>query len=306
MFCNLVYPTPAGSQVISARNTRAFGLARAIPADGLTNPRTIMDRALTGYYASLRGANTIPATSPHHYFIAHEETLRGFTSAVASRLADNPVPTGVAALYTAPDPLLTRNTNFGEQIRNVYDCFACEGVVDSMANPFNFRVASLDYGGWDSHKNQRDQIEPQLADIFGDDRGLSALRTSLGATMPAALDNYVVTVAGEFGRQNRSNGDRGTDHGRGNYIFVMGNGVRGGIYGELFPMAEVTQLVNGQNAYERFNSDIDGLTGLSRVLGAVADWVGNDNTIGDIVFPGRATDMEAAATTVTRASMFTT
>lgn len=306
MYCNLPYPAPAGSQVISARNTRSFGLARSTPQDYQQGGEAVSDRALTSYYDALRQANAIAATSPYHYFVNSEESLRGFTNAVAARLSDNPVPAGIASLYTAPNQLLTRNSNFGEQIRNTYDCFACEGVMDTMGNPFNFRVASLEYGGWDSHKNQRDQIELQYAEIFGVDRGLSALRTALGTTMPAALDNYVVTVAGEFGRQLRSNGDRGTDHGRGNYIFVMGSGVRGGIYGEMFPMTDVTDLQNGQNRYERYNTDIVGQTSLARVFGAVTDWVANDNTAGDAIFPSRAGSIQEAGVTVDRASVFTT
>ncbi len=305
MFCNV----PLGStdsQVISARNTRAFGLARAPAGDWERGGRAVSDRALKSYYAAVRAAGQVPTSSPHHTFMRHEETLRSFTESVSAHLAENPIPAGISSLYSGATPLLTRNRNFGEQMRNVYDCFACEDITDTFGNEFGFRVGSIEYGGWDSHRDQRDQIEPQLTDIFGDGRGLSALRSALAANMPNALGSYVVTIAGEFGRQLRSNGDRGTDHGRGNYFLIMGDGVRGGVYGEMFPMDEVTVLVNGQNKYERYNQDIEGRTALTRVLGAVADWVADDDTAGDAIFPGRSTGIVEGGVDATRAGLFTT
>lgn len=304
LYCSLPAGAPRESQVITARNTRAFGLAGPASGDSPQGGKAVMHRALSSYYQALRGAEVVPPTSLYRPFVDHEETLRGFTRAVSERLATNPVPMGIAALYATSARLLTRNANFGEQVRNAYDCFACEGVVDPAGRAFNFRVGSMEYGGWDSHKLQRDAIEPQFREIFGDARGLAALRSALGETMPAALDQHVITVAGEFGRQLRSNGDRGTDHGRGNCVLVLGNAVRGGVYGEMFPMREVTERVGGQNRYERYNQDIDGQTGLARVFGAVCDWVADDDAVGDRVFTSRATSRVEQGVELTRASLF--
>ena len=59
-------------------------------------------------------------------------------------------------------------------------------------------------------------------------------------------DVAVVTMS-EFGRTARENGDRGTDHGHANCMFVMGGGVRGGkIYGK-WPGLEVEQLYEGRD-----------------------------------------------------------
>ena len=58
---------------------------------------------------------------------------------------------------------------------------------------------------------------------------LAALATDLGRRM----DDVVVLTMSEFGRTARENGSRGTDHGHGNAMFVIGGPVRGGkVYGD--------------------------------------------------------------------------
>ena len=45
------------------------------------------------------------------------------------------------------------------------------------------------------------------------------------------LDNVLIMTFSEFGRRVEENGSLGTDHGAGNSFFVLGGGVKGGIYG---------------------------------------------------------------------------
>jgi uncharacterized protein (DUF1501 family) len=98
----------------------------------------------------------------------------------------------------------------------------------SKAN-VGLEVAFADIGGWDTHVNQG-AAQGQLAnrlDDFG--RGLAALVADLGDRM---ADTVVLTMS-EFGRAVNENGNRGTDHGHGNAMIVIGGGVRGGrVYGK--------------------------------------------------------------------------
>lgn len=45
------------------------------------------------------------------------------------------------------------------------------------------------------------------------------------------LDNVLIMTFSEFGRRVEENGSFGTDHGAGNSFFVLGGGVKGGVYG---------------------------------------------------------------------------
>ncbi len=83
-------------------------------------------------------------------------------------------------------------------------------------------------GGWDHHVNEGGS-QGQLANNlrqFGD--ALAAFHRDLGERM----GKVVVLTMSEFGRTARENGNRGTDHGHANAMFVLGGPVKGGkVYG---------------------------------------------------------------------------
>ena len=89
-------------------------------------------------------------------------------------------------------------------------------------------IAFADVGGWDTHVNQG-AAQGQLATRLDDfSRSIAALVADLGDRMQ---DTIVLTMS-EFGRAVNENGNRGTDHGHGNAMLVVGGGVRGGrVYG---------------------------------------------------------------------------
>jgi uncharacterized protein (DUF1501 family) len=134
-------------------------------------------------------------------------------------------------------------------------------------------VAFADIGGWDHHVNEG-STQGQIANVLrGFSQSLSAFWTDLG---DLAEDTVIVTMS-EFGRTARENGNRGTDHGHANVMFVMGGPVKGGqVYGR-WPGLEQSQLYEGR--------DLAVTTDFRRVLGeAVYEHLGNKSL--DRVFPG--------------------
>jgi uncharacterized protein (DUF1501 family) len=90
-------------------------------------------------------------------------------------------------------------------------------------------VAFADVGGWDTHVNQgagQGQLAGRLDDFS---RSIAALV----ADLDDRLGDTVILTMSEFGRAVTENGNRGTDHGHGNAMMVIGGGVRGGhVYGK--------------------------------------------------------------------------
>ena len=81
-----------------------------------------------------------------------------------------------------------------------------------------------------------------------------------------AADNMTLLVFTEFGRRVHDNGS-GTDHGSGGVAFVIGNNVKGGLYGE-YPSLDESKLLEGDL---HFNNDFRGL--YSTLL---ENWIGID------------------------------
>lgn len=134
-------------------------------------------------------------------------------------------------------------------------------------------AAFLETGGWDHHVNEGG-VQGQLSNLlrnFGE--GLAAFHRDLGDRM----ENVVLVTMSEFGRTAHENGNRGTDHGHANCMFIMGGPVKGGkVYGRWPGLAEA-QLNEGR--------DLALTTDFRTVLGELVErHLGNADL--KTVFPG--------------------
>jgi uncharacterized protein (DUF1501 family) len=108
---------------------------------------------------------------------------------------------------------------FGEALRQIAQLIKADVGLE---------VAFAESGNWDHHVNQgaaTGQLAIRLDDLA---RGIAALARDLGDRM----QDVVVLTMSEFGRAVVENGNRGTDHGHGNAMMILGGNVRGGrVYG---------------------------------------------------------------------------
>ncbi len=146
------------------------------------------------------------------------------------------------------------------------------------------RLAKMDVGleiafaestQWDHHVNAgaaMGQMANRLADFSS---GIAALAQDLGERM---ADTVILTMS-EFGRAVAENGSRGTDHGHGNAMFVIGGGVKG---------REVYGRWPGLKADQRFEGrDLAVTTDFRDVFSeVVVKHLGADATTATRVFPG--------------------
>jgi uncharacterized protein (DUF1501 family) len=116
-------------------------------------------------------------------------------------------------------------------------------VAELIKADIGVEVAFVDIGGWDHHVNEGG-VQGQLGNLLREFGGtLAAFHSDLGAKM---ADVTVVTMS-EFGRTAAENGNRGTDHGHANCMFVFGGDVRGGkVYGR-WPGLERQQLYEARD-----------------------------------------------------------
>jgi uncharacterized protein (DUF1501 family) len=126
------------------------------------------------------------------------------------------------------------NTPFGNSLRQIAQLIKA-GV--------GLEVAFADIGGWDTHVNEGNQ-QGQLSNLLRQfSSSIAALYTDLGQRM----DDVVILTMSEFGRTVKENGNRGTDHGHANAMFIVGNTVRGGkVYGD-WPGLKTDQLYEGRD-----------------------------------------------------------
>jgi uncharacterized protein (DUF1501 family) len=87
-----------------------------------------------------------------------------------------------------------------------------------------YSIGFADVGGWDTHVNQGSAQGALATNLGGLADGLSAFAQEMGGLWRSTA----VVVMSEFGRTFRENGNRGTDHGHGNTLWVLGGGISGG------------------------------------------------------------------------------
>lgn len=113
-----------------------------------------------------------------------------------------------------------------------------KSVAQAIKLDLGLRVTTIDFGGWDTHVNQAQDIGQQIQFLSG---AVSAFWRDLGTRR----SDVGVVVMSEFGRRLKSNESGGTDHGYGNVMMLLGPKVKGGrMYGE-WPGLENDKLDEG-------------------------------------------------------------
>jgi uncharacterized protein (DUF1501 family) len=120
---------------------------------------------------------------------------------------------------------------------------AMQEIARLAKSDVGLEVAFAESTQWDHHVNEgaaSGQIANRLADFSN---GVAALAQDLGDRM---ADTVILTMS-EFGRAVAENGSRGTDHGHGNAMFVIGGNVKGGQVSGKWPGLGVNDRYEGRD-----------------------------------------------------------
>lgn len=116
---------------------------------------------------------------------------------------------------------------------------AMQTVAQLIKADVGLEVACVDLGGWDTHVAQGSTEGIMARNLTELGEGLAAFYEDLQTQM----DGVTVVVMSEFGRRVQENASLGTDHGHGNMMMVLGNGINGGRVFADWPGLHREQLV---------------------------------------------------------------
>jgi uncharacterized protein (DUF1501 family) len=155
-----------------------------------------------------------------------------------------------AAGYAPANGAVYPDTGLGDALRDVARLIKA-GV--------GLQVAAVDYGDWDMHAGQGNVSGGWMVDHLTELAStLAAFATDLGTAM---ADVTLLTLT-EFGRRVEENGSGGTDHGFGQTVFLLGDGVKGGQVHGAWPGLAPDELIDG---------DLDATTDYRNLLAEVLE-----------------------------------
>src|SRR4030088_1364127 len=243
---------------------RAIALGPALPRILSGKEPAVAVNNLNDFSVGGKNPNAAPMSNTFEAMYDHsvDTVLHGaghetFDAAKTPKAAD-------PAHYTPADNANYPRGRFGDSLTQ---------LAQLIKANLGVQVAFADIGGWDHHVNEG-STQGQIANVLGDfSQSIAAFWTDLG---DLGEDTVVVSMS-EFGRTARENGNRGTDHGHANVMFLLGGPVKGGrVYGR-WPGLDQSQLYEGR--------DLAVTTDFRLVLSEVVSrYLGNKDL--KTVFPG--------------------
>jgi uncharacterized protein (DUF1501 family) len=200
---------------LTVGNLAPTSLAGSTDAIGMTSPNSFSFGGRWDYGNMQRAALRKAYSGSTWLHLAGQQTMD----------AIDVVEYGNPGNYTPENGAVYPNGGFGQNLRT---------IAQMIKLQLGMRVATIDLGGWDTHESQGDNGAGYFANQFGNlSRGLAALMTDLSNSSGVNYTQRItVVVMSEFGRTFKQNASRGTDHGHGNVMFVLGGQVNGGtVYG---------------------------------------------------------------------------
>lgn len=262
--------TPGSSHTGKGWLTRHFESAPNLPASILMPSLAVSSSPPTSLLGSL---DALTMTDPTSFSLSqighsswrdvdqrvalrrlyHSGTTAAHEAGLQAMNAADLIESYVTGGYQPQNGAVYPSTGFGNYLRV---------VAQMIKMQVGLRVATIDLGGWDTHDTQGEGAGGYFASHIGQlAQGMAALYRDLDTSAAdAPSKRLTIVVQSEFGRRVRENGDRGTDHGTGNVMLILGGNVIGGVHGR-WPGLAHDQLYD--------NADLAPTTDYRRVLSEI-------------------------------------
>jgi len=229
----------------------------ALPLGGLVIPK--------GTFATQCIQLSKPAKADSKLMAAAATSMRNLFSVSTSiqPVLKSPAPVAVD-LPTANGGNAGGDSNLSQQL---------DVVAKLIAAGSPTKVWSVSLGGFDTHANEAN-AQAELLGVVSS--GITRFMSQLKSTTRS--NDVTVVVYSEFGRRVKGNASQGTDHGTSGPMFVIGEKVNGGFYGD---QPSLTKLIDGDLAVTTDFRDVYA-TILESVLKSPAEqtlgkWAGRTN-----------------------------
>jgi uncharacterized protein (DUF1501 family) len=223
------------------RSPEAGGVVRAV-AIGNSLPIALQGAEEAGVavpsfagFTFYDGGDGDPASEPyrlHETFLrCSEATLEGAPAQAYLGSARKTV-TAVRAINRLGDPAAPPPATLAEQMAM---------AVTLLASDLGVEIAFLTLGSFDDHAAEQSNHPKLLKQV---DDAIARFRADV--TAKGNPGDYLLMTFSEFGRRVAEDGSAGTDHGTAAPMFVVGDGVAGGLYGE-HPGLDASALDENKN-----------------------------------------------------------
>ncbi len=190
------------------------------------------------------GADGDPKSEPHRLheaFLHFGDAVLDDPVAAAMPASERATVNAVRAIQKLGDPKAgeghqppARPTNAPATLADQVDM-----AVKLLASDLGIEIAMVSLAGFDNHASEKTMHPKLLTEV---DNAVDRFATAAAATGKPA--DYLLMTFSEFGRRVEEDGSAGTDHGTAAPMFVVGDAVAGGLYGQ---QPSLTNLDNNKN-----------------------------------------------------------
>jgi len=220
--------TPAGASVV-----RAVAIGNRLPTALAGAEQSGVAVPSFNGFTFFDGSDGDPASEPHRLheaFLQFSDAQLTDEPARALLASERATVQAVRAIQKLGDPKAKPPATLAEKVSM---------AVKLLSSDLGVEVAMVSLGGFDNHAAQKNNHAKLLTEV---DNAIDQFMIDAAATGKGG--DYLLMTFSEFGRRVEEDGSAGTDHGTAAPLFVVGEGVAGGLYGE---QPSLTKLDNNKN-----------------------------------------------------------